>query len=142
MAVDYSGLREAGVDDGAVEDGGGETCDGWDVGCGGEVEDDDFVGAFAEPGAGDEEGLLRADVPEAADGVAVDPEGSFAEVADVEEGVAGGGEGEVGSVEGGGGHSGSDSWLALQSEMRGIPRLRSAMTGRDWKVGRVVMGRG
>ena len=59
-----------------------------------------------EPGAGDKEGLLRADVPEAADGVAVDPEGAFAEVADVEEGVAGGGEGEVAAVEGGrvGGH--------------------------------------
>ena len=43
-----------------------------------------------EPGAGDVEGLLGADVPEAADGVAVDPEGSFAEGAVVEESVAGG----------------------------------------------------
>ncbi len=56
----------------------------------GEVEDYDFIVAFAEPGTGDEEGVLGADVPEAADGVAVDPEGSFAEFADVEEGVAGG----------------------------------------------------
>ena len=56
-----------------------------------EVEDDDLVFAGAEPWAGDVEGLLRADVPEAADRVAVDPESSLGEVADVEEGVAGGG---------------------------------------------------
>jgi hypothetical protein len=80
----------AGVDDGAVEDGGCEACDGWNAGRGCEVEDYDFVGALMEPGAGDVEGLLGADVPEAADGVAVDPEGSFAEGAVVEESVAGG----------------------------------------------------
>jgi hypothetical protein len=67
------------------------------------VEDYDLVGTLLEPGAGDVEGLLGAYVPEAAYGVAVDPEGSFAEVVDVEEGVSGLSEGEVGSVEGGGG---------------------------------------
>ena len=89
------------VGDGAVEDGLGESgyVSGrwWE-----EVEDDDLVCAFAEPGGRDVEGLLGADVPEAAYGVAVDPEGSLAEGVDVEEGVAGLGEGEVGSVEGGG----------------------------------------
>ena len=65
--------------------------DGGDAGGWSEVEDYDFVGAFMEPGIGDEEGLLGADVPETADGVAVDPEGSFAEFADVKEGVACGG---------------------------------------------------
>ncbi len=67
------------------------------------VEDDEFVGSLAEPWAGDVEGLLRAYVPEAAYGVAVDPEFPFAEGVGVEEGVSGLGEGEVGSVEGGGG---------------------------------------
>ncbi len=74
-----------------VEDWGGEAGYGGVVGGRLEVEDDDFVFACAEPGAGDVEGLLGAYVPEAADGVAVDPEGSLGEVADVEEGVAGGG---------------------------------------------------
>jgi hypothetical protein len=81
----------AGVDHGTVEDGGGETLYAGNAGGGSEVEDDDFVGAFIQPGTGDVEGLLGADVPEAADGVAVDPEGAFAEGADVEEGVAGDG---------------------------------------------------
>ena len=76
----------------------GETGDlGWVVG-GEEVEDEDFVASFAKPGTGDVEGLLGAYVPEAADGVIVDPESAFSEVADVEEGVAGGGEGEVGAA--------------------------------------------
>ena len=54
------------------------------------IEDDDLVGAGFEPGAGDVEGLLRADVPEAAEVVAVDPDCALAEGGDVEEGVAGG----------------------------------------------------
>jgi hypothetical protein len=54
-------------------------------------------------------------IPEAADGVAVDPEGSFGEGADVEEGVAGGGEGEVGSEEGGGGTGAWVIWQGLTS---------------------------
>src|SRR5580692_7694238 len=81
----------AGIDDGAVEDWGGEAGDGSDVevyegrvaggrrvaGGGSQVKDDDFVVALAEPGAGDVEGLLRADVPETTDGATVDPEGAF-----------------------------------------------------------------
>ena len=64
------------------------------------VEDGDLVAAFAEPGAGNVKGLLGAGVPETADDVAVDPEDSLAEIADVEEGVSGGGEGEGGLEEG------------------------------------------
>ena len=52
-----------------------------------QVEDDDLVVAFFEPGAGDIERLLRADVPIAAERVAVDPDRSFAEGAHVEKRV-------------------------------------------------------
>src|SRR5215471_2276094 len=60
-----------------------------------EVEDHDLIFALLEPGCGYVEGLLRAYVPEAADGVAVYPECAFAEFCDVKEGVAGLGEGET-----------------------------------------------
>ena len=93
----------------------GQSGDVGVLGLGSEVEDDDLVAAFVEPGAGDVEGLLRAGVPEAADDVAVDPEGAFAEVADVEEGVAGVGEGEGGAEEGWG-----SVWRGLCGSCRGL----------------------
>ncbi len=81
-------LLFAGINDWAVKDWGGKTGDGWGGRCRGEVEDDDFVSALTEPRAGDEESLLRTDLPEAADRVAIDPQGSFSKVPDVEECVA------------------------------------------------------
>src|ERR1035441_9207971 len=86
------------VADGTIEDGMVEPFDGF-VRLGQKVEDDDFVAAFAQPRTGDVERLLRADGPEAAEVVAVDPDEDFAEVAGVEKGVVGGGEGKVGSEE-------------------------------------------
>ena len=88
--VDFGSLLGAFslVGDGSVEDGVVEAGYVGRDGCGAHVEDDDLVRAFLEPWAGNVEGLLGADVPEASDGVAVDPDGSFAEGVGVEEGIA------------------------------------------------------
>lgn len=52
-----------------------------------QVEDDDFVRALSEPRSGEVHRSCRADIPVAAEAVAVDPHQSFAPVAHVEEGV-------------------------------------------------------
>ena len=107
-----------------------------------------MIVAFAEPGAGDEEGVLGTDVPETADGVAVDPEGSFAEFADVEEGVAaGGGEGEVATVEGGGvgGHGcvgAAGDGLAARGVVAGLSFDRGSQARSDVEAGEGGQGRG
>jgi len=73
-----------------VEDGFGEAAESEaSAGFGGEhIEDDDFVFADAKEGRGEIESLLRADVPDAAERVAVDPDDAFREGARVEERVA------------------------------------------------------
>ena len=91
--------------DGAVEDGGGFSFYGF-VGAACEVEDDDFVGALVEPGGGDVEGLLGADVPDAAQGVAVDPDEAFGERAGVQEGIGDLFDRERGAIEAGAGAGG------------------------------------
>src|SRR4029078_2266053 len=53
-----------------------------------DVEDEDLVRALLQPAAGQVERLLRADVPVAAERVAVDPDGALGELARVEERVA------------------------------------------------------
>ena len=52
-----------------------------------QIEDDDLVLAGLQPGPGRYIGLRRADVPVAAEAVAVDPDDALAPVAQVEEGV-------------------------------------------------------
>src|SRR5258708_1829525 len=92
---------------GCVEDGVVEALDGFV--CGGKhVKDDDFVCAGPEPGAGEVERLLRANVPEAAEVVAVDPDDAFAEMAEVEEGARGCGDIEFGMEESGRAKAGGD----------------------------------
>ena len=66
-----------------------------------EIEEDDFVAAGLEERRGQVERFLRADVPEAAEGAAVDPDHAFAELAGVEEGVGRVVDGEGGAIEAG-----------------------------------------
>jgi hypothetical protein len=86
------------VANGPVEDRVVQARDGF-LRCGKHVKYDDFVFASFEPWARNIERLLWAGAPEAAQVVAVDPNDSFAKLAGVEEGVASGGEGEVGLQE-------------------------------------------
>src|SRR5580698_153574 len=72
---------------GAVENGRRTACDGLTRRAL-EIENDYVVLAFVQPRAGQVESHLGADVPDAAQRVAVDPDEAFGECAGVEEGVA------------------------------------------------------
>lgn len=75
-------------------DGGGIGLEGGAY----DIEDDDLVFAFFEPTAGNIEGLLGANGPEAANGVTIDVDLTFAPGFHVEEGITGLFEGEVATV--------------------------------------------
>lgn len=81
-----------------VEDWLGQALGCWEVVGADVVDDDNLVGAFAEPASGEVEGLLWAYVPISAEVVAVDEHVSFAEGLEVEVGVAYVGEVERGTV--------------------------------------------
>jgi hypothetical protein len=49
----------------------------------------DFVYSFSEPGSRNVDGLLGSEIPETAEGMTVDPDGSLAPSAGVQKGVAG-----------------------------------------------------
>ena len=63
------------------------------------IENRHRVRAFVQPAAGNVIRLLRTDLPDAANGVAIDPKQSFPQLAYIEEGIADFGEGEGSAME-------------------------------------------
>lgn len=58
-----------------------------------------LLSSFPQPRAGEEERLLRADLPEAAQRASIDPDRAFGQAARVEKGVGGVGKGDFRAVE-------------------------------------------